>query len=202
MPDPTTTISSTQSKSESSSSSTPSHTPSNASPSAFSATPPSIPSGDSSDNLSDDDAAISSILSSLGVTATEDGPPATTLTVSSGLATPTTIVLSQNQTQQLETLQTCFQNDSVPIVIQNATSWNETGCNLGFYCQFNTAQYLPQYCPPLPQCQAARLSGATCPPQSKLEPVICKGGYYCPKGGASQIKCPEGSFCPQGSYRP
>ena len=28
----------------------------------------------------------------------------------------------------------CLQTDADPITIQNATSWNETGCSLGFYC--------------------------------------------------------------------
>jgi hypothetical protein len=67
--------------------------------------------------------------------------------------------------------------------------------------QHNTAELLPQYCPPFPQCQSARLSGQTCSAQGSLEPVVCTAGYYCPKGGQQQIKCPKGSFCPQGSYQ-
>ena len=67
----------------------------------------------------------------------------------------------------------------------------------------NSPKDPPQYCPPLVDCQVARLAGTTCyPPQGKFEPVMCKGGYYCPLGGAEQIQCPAGHYCTLGSYKP
>ncbi|KAH8798827.1 ABC transporter-like protein [Hyaloscypha sp. PMI_1271] len=91
---------------------------------------------------------------------------------------------------------------AVPIVIQNSTTWAEKGCLPGFYCANNTANSLPQYCPPLPPCEVARLSGGNCPPQGWYEPVLCDAGYYCPLGGKEKIECPPGYFCIHGSTRP
>jgi hypothetical protein len=105
------------------SSSIPSNTASDDS-STSSAAPSSAPSNVPLDNSSEDSAGVSSLLSSLGIdqaTLTASGTPYTTLTISSGLATPTTVVLDKNQTQALEQAQTCYQQDSVPIIIQNAT---------------------------------------------------------------------------------
>lgn len=31
--------------------------------------------------------------------------------------------------------QLCFLKDAVPVTIQNGTSWDETGCNAGFFCK-------------------------------------------------------------------
>ena len=61
---------------------------------------------------------------------------------------------------------------------------------------------LPQYCPPVPACQHARLAGGTCPPMGLLEPAVCKPGYFCPPGGEEQIICPAGSFCSVGAIAP
>ncbi|RDW58104.1 hypothetical protein BP6252_13515 [Coleophoma cylindrospora] len=97
---------------------------------------------------------------------------------------------------------TCYQAGAIGLPIQTASSWTSTGCSQGFFCPNNTADALPEYCPPLPDCQVARLSGLTCEPQGVLEPVICTAGYYCPKGAKSMIKCPAGHYCPQGSYKP
>ncbi len=64
----------------------------------------------------------------------------------------------------------------------------------------NTASHPPEYCPPVPLCQSARLSGGTCPiPMGYFEPIVCKKGYYCPPGGRQQLVCPTGYFCPEGS---
>jgi hypothetical protein len=53
----------------------------------------------------------------------------------------------------------------------------------------NTATSLPQYCPPMPACEVARLSGGNCPPQGWYEPVLCDAGFYCPLGGKEKIPC-------------
>ncbi|RAL62605.1 hypothetical protein DID88_004452 [Monilinia fructigena] len=58
---------------------------------------------------------------------------------------------------------TCFFGGQ-PVTIQNATSWRDIGCRKGFYCPNNNDTFLPQYCPPNPACQAARLAGITCMP--------------------------------------
>lgn len=92
----------------------------------------------------------------------------------------------------------CFYEISVSI---NAN--REIGAN-------NTANSLPQYCPPLDACQMMRLSSTTCTLQGKnigmgpFEPVICQGGYYCPKSakGLETLPCPSGSYCQPGASTP
>ncbi|KUJ19737.1 ABC transporter-like protein [Mollisia scopiformis] len=112
---------------------------------------------------------------------------------------------SQNATlgaQAGNETQVCVIPGGVPITIQNATSWSQVGCLEGFYCANNSAQHLPQYCPPMPSCQDLRLSGTPCPPQGLFEPVLCDPGYYCPNGGTQKIQCPSGSYCPHGVASP
>ncbi|KAB8293844.1 hypothetical protein EYC80_009325 [Monilinia laxa] len=95
---------------------------------------------------------------------------------------------------------TCFSGGQ-PVTIQNATSWRDIGCPKGFYCPNNNATFLPQYCPPDPACQTARLAGTTCiPTMGTFEPSICRAGNYCPPGGKEQKTCPKGFYCPEGSY--
>lgn len=173
--------------------------------------------------------AASALLGSLGInlaTLTSSAVPYTTITESAGLATPTVIVLDKNQTEALEQAHTCWYPEAVGITLQNATSWNATGCHLGFWCKSidlylkflqlpslsnththigpnNTVNALPQYCPPFPECQIARNTGGTCyPSQGRLEPELCPAKSYCPPPGLEQIICPEGYFCPRGSYEP
>ena len=117
----------------------------------------------------------------------------------------------------------CWMPGTVPVVIQNYTSWKSSGCNLGFLCERflitvcktrieadkigmpganNTETLLPTYCPPFPQAQIARLAGAATPPMGPHEPAVCAQGSYCPPPGNRQILCPAGSYCPRGAYQP
>lgn len=74
----------------------------------------------------------------------------------------------------------------------------------------NTANSLPQYCPPLDECQMTRLSSETCTLQGKnigmgpFEPIICQAGNYCPpsENGTTTISCPSGSYCQPGASTP
>ena len=158
-------------------------------------------------------------------------------TDSSSLSLQDQACTGKNDTQQSEQYYTSLNGDPLssdarpcllpgasPIAIQNATSWNQTGCNLGFFCQYtcyfspvkllqhtnesyagehNSIVRLPQFCPPVPPCQHARLAGGTCvPAMGQLEPVVCQQGNYCPPGGQEQIQCPAGHFCSVGAYKP
>lgn len=38
-------------------------------------------------------------------------------------------------TSRVESLSPCWQPGIVPLTIQNASEWNATGCNLGFFCK-------------------------------------------------------------------
>ncbi|KAI1363422.1 hypothetical protein F5Y08DRAFT_309687 [Xylaria arbuscula] len=102
----------------------------------------------------------------------------------------------------------CWRPGSIPIEIQDVTSWTDTGCPSGFLCQNNTANSLPQYCIPFTECQSARLSGEVCRYQGKnfpmgpFEPVICQQGYYCPAGGQETLPCPAGTYCQPGAPTP
>ena len=102
----------------------------------------------------------------------------------------------------------CYRAGTMPIQIQNVSSWLQQGCLEGFLCQNNTINSLPQYCIPINECQEARMAGATCAigdqnfPMGPFEPVVCSAGSYCPPGGLQQIRCPKGNFCPLGSSRP
>ncbi|KAK6087714.1 hypothetical protein SCUP234_01353 [Seiridium cupressi] len=102
----------------------------------------------------------------------------------------------------------CYQPGAVPIQIQDLASWESQGCSEGFLCANNTANSLPQYCPPITLCQESRLAGVVCQLGGKnigmgpFEPVICQAGYYCPKPGKEMIKCPAGSYCQPGAAAP
>ncbi|KAI0540590.1 hypothetical protein GGR58DRAFT_119770 [Xylaria digitata] len=98
----------------------------------------------------------------------------------------------------------------VPVEIQDVDSWSSTGCPLGFLCANNTVNSLPQYCPPITQCQSSRLSGEVCQlhglniGMGPFEPVICQEGYYCPPefGGRKTLPCPAGTYCQPGAATP
>ncbi|WQF76677.1 Putative AAA+ ATPase domain, ABC-2 type transporter, transmembrane domain, ABC transporter [Colletotrichum destructivum] len=104
----------------------------------------------------------------------------------------------------------CLRVGAVPIEIQPLQSWQDDGCRPGFLCENNTVNSLPQYCPPLGNCQQARLAGFTCTFEGKnigmgpFEPVICQAGHYCPteeNGKVSRV-CPAGSYCQPGAATP
>lgn len=88
------------------------------------------------------------------------------------------------------------------VSIVSITFWIEKTRLTIFPGQHNTDEHLPQYCPPLPQCQDLRLSGAQCTPQGTFEPVLCDAGWYCPNNGTERIECPSGSYCPHGVASP
>lgn len=72
----------------------------------------------------------------------------------------------------------------------------------------NTVNSLPQFCPPITQCQISRLAGEPCAlnginmPMGPFEPVMCSKGHYCPKGGKEMIRCPAYSYCQAGASTP
>ncbi|KAI0477195.1 hypothetical protein GGR56DRAFT_393755 [Xylariaceae sp. FL0804] len=104
----------------------------------------------------------------------------------------------------------CWYAGAIPIGIQNLTSWQSDGCPQGFLCANNTVNSLPQYCPPLTECQELRVTGKVCTFEGKnigmgpFEPVICQQGYYCPpeKNGIESLPCPAGSYCLPGAATP
>ncbi|KAI9745242.1 MAG: hypothetical protein M1818_001520 [Claussenomyces sp. TS43310] len=96
----------------------------------------------------------------------------------------------------------CVLEDAKPLPLQNASSWNATGCLPGFFCPNNNVTTLPQYCPPVTACQKARSSGFPCSPMGLLEPAPCDPGFYCPSGGKERLKCPAESYCPIGTVQP
>ncbi|KAI0839966.1 hypothetical protein F5Y06DRAFT_19342 [Hypoxylon sp. FL0890] len=104
----------------------------------------------------------------------------------------------------------CWRPGAIPIEMQNVTSWQVQGCNEGFLCANNTVNSLPQFCPPITECQIARLGGFTCEFDGKnigmgpFEPVVCQQGYYCPKSsnGTEMITCPAGTYCQPGAPTP
>ncbi|KAI1380182.1 hypothetical protein F4677DRAFT_252994 [Hypoxylon crocopeplum] len=104
----------------------------------------------------------------------------------------------------------CWRPGAVPIQIQNVTNWNVNGCNEGFLCTNNTVNSLPQFCPPITECQIARLAGFTCSfggrnyGMGQFEPVVCQQGYYCPtsSGGREILPCPAGTYCQPGAPTP
>ncbi|TRX90889.1 hypothetical protein FHL15_008293 [Xylaria flabelliformis] len=97
---------------------------------------------------------------------------------------------------------------AVPVQIQDVTSWTTTGCPLGFLCANNTVNSLPQFCPPITECQESRLAGQVCQLSGRnigmgpFEPVICQQGYYCPPGGRQTLPCPAGTYCQPGAATP
>ncbi|KAI1118600.1 hypothetical protein F5Y14DRAFT_220152 [Nemania sp. NC0429] len=104
----------------------------------------------------------------------------------------------------------CYQPGGLPVEIQDVTSWDSAGCPLGFLCANNTVNSLPQRCPPVPECQTARLSGFTCQfggrnvGMGPFEPVVCQQGFYCPpeSGGRTTLPCPAGTYCQPGAPTP
>lgn len=96
----------------------------------------------------------------------------------------------------------CF-SGSIPLPIQNLSTWEQNGCFDGFFCPNNTINALPQYCTPLEICYRARISQKNCGvAMGVFEPIICPAQYYCPKGTLKPILCPDGSYCPEGSVEP
>ncbi|KAK2609186.1 hypothetical protein QQS21_002268 [Conoideocrella luteorostrata] len=102
----------------------------------------------------------------------------------------------------------CYRPGAIPLQIQEAESWTKDGCNLGFLCANNTINSLPQFCPPITECQEARLTGNVCNFQGAnigmgpFEPVVCLQGNYCPPGGKRIVKCPSGHYCQPGAATP
>ncbi|KAI1090440.1 hypothetical protein F5B19DRAFT_322499 [Rostrohypoxylon terebratum] len=104
----------------------------------------------------------------------------------------------------------CWRPGAIPITIQQVGDWQKNGCNEGFLCANNTANSLPQFCPPITDCQIARLAGLTCSTggfnigMGPFEPVVCQQGYYCPKssGGTEMLRCPTGTYCQPGAPTP
>ncbi|KAI1263305.1 hypothetical protein F5Y18DRAFT_395312 [Xylariaceae sp. FL1019] len=102
----------------------------------------------------------------------------------------------------------CWRPDAYPIAIQNASLWEGVGCLEGFLCANNTVNSLPQYCPPITQCQEARVAGEVCTfngtniGMGPFEPVVCRQGHYCPLGGREIIPCPAGTYCQPGAPTP
>ncbi|KAI1345386.1 hypothetical protein F5Y01DRAFT_323494 [Xylaria sp. FL0043] len=92
----------------------------------------------------------------------------------------------------------------------NVTSWTSTGCPAGFLCTNNTVNSLPQYCPPITECQISRLSGEVCQlggvnvGMGPFEPIVCQEGFYCPPdfGGRKTFPCPAGTYCQPGAPTP
>ena len=72
----------------------------------------------------------------------------------------------------------------------------------------NTVNSLPQFCPPVTECQISRLAGEPCSlngvnvPMGPFEPVMCTKGHYCPKGGKEMIVCPPSTYCQAGASTP
>ena len=116
--------------------------------------------------------------------------------------------------------QLCADPNAVPVLLQDESSWNETGCLPGFYCgsfesvghvyllrlfsgPLNNVQRLPQFCPPIETCQHARLAGGSCSwSMGILEPRVCSAGKYCPLPGLKEWNCTAGHYCPRGSFTP
>ncbi|KAK4183830.1 hypothetical protein QBC35DRAFT_442609 [Podospora australis] len=102
----------------------------------------------------------------------------------------------------------CWRAGAVPMRLQSANQWQETGCLEGFYCPNNTMNSLPQFCPPFAECQMARLGTIPCSINGRnigmgpFEPIICQSGWYCPKGGQETFKCPAGHYCQPGAATP
>ncbi|KAM0276451.1 hypothetical protein ACHAQH_006756 [Verticillium albo-atrum] len=102
----------------------------------------------------------------------------------------------------------CFRPGAVPVQIQTVDEWLSHGCAVGFLCQNNTANSLPQFCPPLTICQQSRLAGEACKFEGRnigmgvFEPIICQGGYYCPPAQKKTVRCPSGTYCQPGAPSP
>ncbi|KAI6083623.1 hypothetical protein F4821DRAFT_262748 [Hypoxylon rubiginosum] len=104
----------------------------------------------------------------------------------------------------------CWRPGAIPIQIQTDADWTANGCNEGFLCANNTVNSLPQFCPPITECQIARLAGFTCSfggrniGMGPFEPVVCQQGWYCPtsSGGRERFVCPKGTYCQPGASTP
>ncbi|KAK0634223.1 hypothetical protein B0T14DRAFT_416812 [Immersiella caudata] len=107
----------------------------------------------------------------------------------------------------------CWRPDTIPVQIQSVTDWLEYGCTPGFLCKNNTVNSLPQFCPPITQCQISRLFGVACVSpfvegenfgMGPFEPVVCPAGKYCPPElkGKEMLVCPAGTYCQPGSAAP
>ncbi|KAJ4400756.1 hypothetical protein N0V85_005678 [Neurospora sp. IMI 360204] len=104
----------------------------------------------------------------------------------------------------------CWRLGAVPIQIQDYKDWQEHGCKDGFLCSNNTVNSLPQFCPPVTECQLARLRGRACEVNGAsigmgpFEPVVCQPGWYCPREekGMVTLKCPSGHYCQEGAATP
>ncbi|KAK3313098.1 hypothetical protein B0H66DRAFT_569549 [Apodospora peruviana] len=100
----------------------------------------------------------------------------------------------------------CFREGAVPLEIQSVDIWQRDGCAPGFLCANNTVNSLPQYCPPVLECQKARLGRHVCEFNGKnvgmgiFEPIICKAGEFC--NGKESIVCPKGTYCQPGAPTP
>ncbi|KAK4442008.1 hypothetical protein QBC34DRAFT_37781 [Podospora aff. communis PSN243] len=107
----------------------------------------------------------------------------------------------------------CWRPDTIPVQIQTVEDWLEYGCTPGFLCKNNTVNSLPQFCPPITQCQISRLFGVACASpfvkgenfaMGPFEPVVCPSGRYCPSElqGKEMLVCPAGTYCQPGSAAP
>ncbi|KAJ1337339.1 ATP-binding cassette subfamily G (WHITE) member 2 [Microdochium nivale] len=102
----------------------------------------------------------------------------------------------------------CYRPGAFPMQMQTVASWADKGCNEGFLCTNNTVNSSPQFCPPITECQMARLAGMVCSfrganiGMGPFEPVVCLQGNYCPPPGKESIKCPAGHYCQPGCSTP
>ncbi|KAA8628536.1 hypothetical protein SMACR_07475 [Sordaria macrospora] len=104
----------------------------------------------------------------------------------------------------------CWRPGAVPVQIQDYEDWWGNGCKDGFLCSNNTVNSLPQFCPPVTECQLARLGGIACElsdaniGMGPFEPVVCQAGWYCPREekGMVTLKCPSGHYCQAGAATP
>ncbi|KAH7160760.1 hypothetical protein EDB81DRAFT_839237 [Dactylonectria macrodidyma] len=104
----------------------------------------------------------------------------------------------------------CWRPGAMPMQLQGVDSWLYKGCSEGFLCPNNTINSLPLFCPPISECQVARLAGSVCALNGKniamgpFEPVVCQQGWYCPPSakGKKTIRCPAGSYCQPGASTP
>ncbi|KAK0610160.1 hypothetical protein B0T17DRAFT_500903 [Bombardia bombarda] len=104
----------------------------------------------------------------------------------------------------------CWRPGAVPMQIQEVSDWQSKGCSEGFLCANNTVNSLPQFCPPVVDCQKARLGNHVCQLNGKnigmgrWEPVICQAGWYCPRSanGRQTFICPKGTYCQPGAPSP
>lgn len=107
----------------------------------------------------------------------------------------------------------CWRPDTLPSQIQTVEEWLDHGCSPGFLCVNNTVNSLPQFCPPVTECQLSRLFGSAClnpfvegenMGMGPFEPVVCPTGRYCPpeQNGTVMILCPAKTYCQPGSASP